>query len=271
MNEPSNIDTIRARIKGLLSLGRDPGAFEAESANALRFAARLMLKHQISEAELEPTKDVHEQAADTEYARMETPTSGVRLSRWESLLAWSMVKLVGTVQHYIGPQSIRRRNGVVELDPETGETVRSTPIMFYGPVGDAAEAQGMFLEWSATIIAMARLRYGGAFRGEGRSYCEGFARALYDRAMEITAQETQLLSDGASEEYALVIQRSQDLVQARLLRGTEWLFETHKVKLSRRSGGSGSGGRHFSDAYGAGKADGQRSDFRRTGGRKLIS
>jgi hypothetical protein len=267
----SNVDNIKARIRGLLTLGNDPGAFEAEASNALRFAARLMLKHQISEAELEPTRDVHEQAADTEYSRMETPTAGVRLSKWESLLAWAMVKLVGTVQHYIGPQTIRRRNGVVELDPETGETVRSTPIMFYGPLGDATEAQQMFLEWSATIIAMARLRYGGAFRGEGRSYCEGFARALYDRALEITEQETALLSEGASDEYALVIQRSQDLVRAHILRGREWLFETHNIKLSRRSGCNGSSGQHFGEAYSAGRADGQRSGFTRTGGRRMLT
>lgn len=265
-----------AQIRKLIDLGEDDGATEAEAGNALRFASRLMLKHRISEAELHAAADVHEVAADTEYTRMEVSSSGVRLSRWESDLSMAMCKLIGTVQCYIGEQSVRRVAGVVQIDEKTGEPNKSTPILFYGPLQDVVEAQELFLTWAQTIAAMARLRYGGVFRGPGRSYCEGFSRALYGKAQSIVREQMELLVEGDVTKLlgdvdttALVLRKAHDLVRARLDHGKTWLAEEHDIRLQSRGGGNG--GKYYGDAHRSGSADGRRSDLSRTGGVRRLT
>ena len=46
---------------------------------------------------------------------------------------------------------------------------------------DVAVAQRVFEELSITIASMGKLKLGGAFKGPGREYCEGFVAGLFEQ------------------------------------------------------------------------------------------
>lgn len=153
--------------------------------------------------------DLDEEVREERMAQMIATCGGSKMSAWESALAHAIVKVIG-FGWYVGKE--------------------------------------MFEEVGKTIATMARLKWGGVYRGPGRSYCEGFAYELLNRvSREIREQRT-------SECKALVHQK------ANLAR--TWLREEAGVRLRSRGGG-GDGGQHHHDAFGDGRRDGRQSDFQR--------
>lgn len=265
-------EEIKNRIKKLLALSEDDGAADAEAESALRFARRLMLKHEIDEAQLNEAKDVHEAAADEEYSDEQVASVGSSLTHWEGLVAWAVVKLVGTVKHYRGGGFVERREeGRAVINPVTGRVCRAVPLIFYGPAHDVADATTMYREWVATILALARMKWGGALRGPGRSYCEGFAQALLNKVYKINKEEQAALPEHTtSQQWALVVQRAADLVVAKRERATTWLKEERGIEL-RGSGRNSGYGEHHGGAYKDGASDGSKADVSRRNARRLTN
>lgn len=281
-----NLDKIKNQLRHILAKAEDgSGATEAEAANALEFAQRMIMRHQLTAADIGPEKErtASEIAADTEYDEVVAFAQGGNLSRWESTLGAAVNNLVGTTQSYHGGKGEKRSaSGNLEFDGR-GQPKVAARLMFYGPASDCRDATELFSEWAVTISALARMKFGGAFRGPGRSYAEGFAVALYNKtqamkkanrelieasgidAANIERRDAALLAqneDEGAECSALVVIKSTELIVAKKDRGSDWLRNEKGIKLCKRS--AGSGGRHYGDAYGSGQSDGKNANFNRT-------
>lgn len=269
MSNDTDIDKARRQIRALLNLGNDDGATQAEAENALRFARRLMLRHNLNEGDVvERARDPHEIAADTEYGQVHSFTQLALFSKWENYLSYSIAELVGTVKHYLLSKRERRTSaGTLEFDHK-GRPKKSCQVVWYGPREDCDMAAGLFEEWSLTIVSMARLKYGNATQGPGRSYAEGFASTLLQRARDMAREEQKQIADQKAgmlnvheSSTALVLLRATDVMTAKKQRADAWLRETSGIRLRQRSASYSS--RHDSDAYAAGRADGSRANFQR--------
>lgn len=260
-------DKIKDRIRKLLNLANDPGAFQGEIENAVAAARKLMNNHNISEAELmEENVSVEEQARRSKYAQQDTYTAGVNVSLWENWLMIAICELVGTVNSYKTSEVHIRRNaaGLVERDIY-GAIKQGTRLVFYGPEEDARDAAGLFEEWSVLICAMARLKFGGAFKGPGRSYAEGFVTALLMTVRKAKAEEQKALAHESSSR-ALVVVKAGSLVEAKKAYGQTWLEKEKGIKLSKNSGYTN---RNDQGAFSEGAADGRKAGFSHTRTKKL--
>ena len=66
----TNLDAIKARLKGLLAIAKDDAASENEIQSALRIAARMMESHHLSEEDLqESEQDQFAEARNAERGR----------------------------------------------------------------------------------------------------------------------------------------------------------------------------------------------------------
>jgi len=257
----SDISRIKDRIKNLLNLAENDGAMDGEVDNALRFARRLMLKHNLDEADVKDAQGAHEKAADyetTEYTKEWTRTVGTRFTAWETELMFAIQELIGTVKWFRGSTRDRMtKMGTIEFNPVTGMPAKVRQVVFYGPKGDVADALEMVREWQETIVTMARLRFGGALRGPGKSYAEGFARSLLLKVRAIHREERLQIKGGGST--ALTLVRSTDLMLAKQKHADVWLEQSAGIRLTKGTPlGNGS---HDSSAFTAGKADGSRANF----------
>lgn len=283
----SKLDDIKRKIRGILAIGNDEsGATEAEAENALAFARRLMLRHQLTEADIAQggERTAHEIAADTEYDTVTAYTKGAKMSTWAGWLTHAINGLVGTTQCYIGNCGVTKRTEAGTLDfDESGQEQKACEVIFYGPAEDCRDAKALFEEWSILIAALARMKFGGALRGEGRSYAEGFATALCTKVNDMKKREREQIESAKGQTVglldattvahgedqftqgqecsALVVIKSNELMLAKKERGSEWLREEKGIRLQK--GSRGGGGRHHSDAYGAGQSDGRKADFHR--------
>lgn len=271
-----NTDRIKDRIRKLLALGdAEKNTFDAEIDNALRFARRLMLKHNIGEDDLkEEPRGAHEIAADveaTEYGKDWTRTMGSRFTAWECDLVGAVCALVGTVKWYRGHEETRRKRGtdIIEYNDVTGRPAKVRRIEIYGPAEDVRDALDLVAEWQETIVAMARMKHGGALRGAGKSYAEGFAFALKVKVAEMQKEELALIGNrnerllalpsGEERSSALVVANATSLMVAKRERAEQWLEDVAGIKLCRGPGiGSGS---HNSGAFGDGMKDGKKAGF----------
>jgi hypothetical protein len=275
-------DKIIERIRKLLNLGENDAAALGEAENALRFARRLMLQHNITEGELDRAKDVHESAADAEnveYGHTGVYTTTRHLTAWENSLIWAIGELIGTVQWYKeNAQSRKSDAGTVVFNKRTGKPELATRIVFYGPAEDCADAAELVTEWTLTVTAMARLRYGSALVREGRNYAEGFCSALYRKMQDITIEERKAVKalenkareslPGDTVTHAIVVRNAHQLMVAKKERGKEYLQKSMGIKLRKGRSGYGRGYRD-DDAYSAGRADGRKANLSRERKKKL--
>ncbi len=230
-------EAIKSRVLKLLNLAECPEAVEGEIHNALAFARKLMDQHHLTEADLQD-----EEIREEKMGKTVATCGGSKMSSWESALGGALVALFGSIGWYVGGKTKSRDEfGFLQR----GETDRQTAI-FYGPVEDAELAKDMFEEIGKTIATMARLKWGGVYRGEGRSYCEGFAYELLNRVRK------DVRENRTEQCKALVLVKADD--------AKKWLKNVEGVRLRSRGGGSG-GGLHHHDSYGDGRSDGQKSDF----------
>lgn len=253
-----DLDRIKDRIRKLTTLGGDAGAFEQEAENALRFARKLMLDHNLTEGDL----DAHERAAQAErieYGRESAYSAGRHLTGWECALARAVALLIGTIKYY-------KQSNVEQRTPQgtlafgsDGRRQMKAAITFYGPAEDVRDAVSIFAEWSLTIAAMARLNFGGALRGDGRAYCDGFVDGLAEKLRRVGVDERKTIADGGSTALVLTGQRS--MMQAKQERAIEWLRKECGVSLRAGRGAIRSNG---GGAYGRGQAAGRASNMSRS-------
>lgn len=282
----TDLSKIKSQLSAILAKSNEgSGATEAEAASALAFAQRLMARHQLTEADLgsDREKTPEEVAADAEYGTSKAYTQSARMSQWQGQLAMLIARVVGSVGMYRSHgQIVRTTSGAVEYD-RNGKQRTGSAMIYYGPLADTRDAQELFEEWQTTLIALARLKFGGPFRGAGRSYCDGFIEALQAKQREATAkaaeavrgaptvtladaQAAQEMNPDAPATQALVTVASGALQKAYKAKGQAWLQGTG-VRLSK--GSSGTGGQHHGAAYGAGKSDGRNASVTRNATRRL--
>lgn len=265
-----NIEAIKSKIQKLLNLAHDDAASLNEADNALRFARRLMLNNNVSESDIAElkSKDPHEVAADVEYGTADFWSMGKSLSTWESTLAHAIADLVGTVKwFYRANQTKRTKAGLIQYD-EKGRSKESTKLIFYGPEEDCQDAQALLAEWWILIAALARVNYGGCLRGEGRSYAEGYAQALYSKVHNIKHEERKVIANAPGEGgYALIVVTANAIMEAKREKAVDFLEKEHGIKLGR--GRSKRAGKNYGDAYGHGSSDGKSAEFTRERKRKI--
>lgn len=231
------VDTVRR----LLALASDAAASEAEIEKALRFARRYMERWGIDESSLT------EEERRVVFGAVHTRTVGSECTAWQSRLAWAVCDLVGAVQWFAGHR-VRGPDGF-------------TPIHFYGPEADAKAAAELFREWSVVIRELGLAKYKGWRAGPGRSYCEGYARALREKVQKLLDQDKR-----AGDERALVAVRALARCDGLKREARSWLASrgVHLAAPVKRAGN-----RQDPGAYAAGKRDGQNARFTRDTTKKL--
>lgn len=246
-----NTEAIKSRVLKLMNLAQCPAAAEGEIHNAMAFARKLMDEHHLTEADLQD-----EEIREEQMGKTVATCGGSKMSAWESALAHAIVALFGSIGWFVGGKTDPRDEfGILQRN----EPDRQTAI-FYGPIEDAELAREMFEEIGKTIATMARLKWGGVYRGRGRSYCEGFSYELLNRVRKDVREHR------TEECKALVLVKAED--------AKKWLKDVEGISLSSQGGG-GQGGLHHHDSYGDGATDGRKSDFQprrrpKLGGGKML-
>lgn len=251
----ASTDAIKARVRALLNLAENDAATEGEIDNAVRFARRLMDAHHLSEDDCK--NDPHAKAADEERGEMAQEYAmgtGRHVCSWENRLCQFVSKLVGSVDAYIcdGQAPLRTAAGALVFDDD-GKQIMRGQVCFYGLKDEAKLATEIYADLVSTIAAMARLKFGGALRGSGREYGDGFISGLYSKLSD--AKKADEISSAGSR--ALVV-RSAEIALRKKEDARHWLKKDRGIKLrSARSSYS-----TFSDehAYAAGKEDGRRAN-----------
>lgn len=259
-------DKIKDKIRKLLNLAGDSGAFPGEIDNALRFARRLMVEHNIPEDSFKKQHDIGAEAQSTSYAKADAYSFGRDVTKWETTLMHAICLLIGTINHYNGRTKVFKRNaeGKIELGPR-GENRTVTHLVFYGPAADARDAVDLFAEWVHIIVTMARLKYGSYVRGGARSYCEGFAYGLYTNMQKIRAEEKEEFKK--SDGRALVVFNALNMMEAKRNQAQVWLRTEAGIKLKVGRSHKNRGDDH--NAFKNGAEDGKKTSFTRDVNKKL--
>jgi hypothetical protein len=243
----TNVDRVKDTIRKLLNLAANDAATEGEVNNAIRFARKLMLEHQLSDEDCKANDESDEERiARAECQQFSINSQSAKCSGWESDLSTFVCHFIGGVRCYWKTNQIRRVNGIVQ---NANGSARCAVFTFFGLTGDAAVAQRVFEELSITIAAMGQLKWGGAFKGPGREYCEGFVLGLFEQLKRADSEHK------AAESTALTVRRDA-LVKLKNDRAEEYLKKDIGIKLvsaSRR------GDEYHGDARHEGKADGARA------------
>lgn len=230
----------------------------------MRFARELMLKHNVSEGDL---ADVHVRAAREEreeYARGAAYSTGTRGAAWEAVLAQTIADVVGSVGVYTDTHALKRSASGGALFGENGKPSYGTAWQFYGPAADVRDAVAMFAEWQVTIAAMARMKWGGALRGDGADYAKGFSFALYNKVRRMLEEERERVR-AAADAKALVLSGQLTVMDRKRKLGAAWLREQGVTLSSARHASSARNG----DAYRDGHSDGSRANISRNAPRRI--
>ena len=277
----SSQSKVLERIRKCLNLANDDGAMAGEIKSALKFAKRLMNQHGVTIEEVEAgegvvsNEDIAAAVALTSYVRQAMPGMSKSRTAWEIDVLNAICDLIGTVRWYgggamyvndkpYGPERLRKERRLVWAPT------------IYGPAEDVSDAITMIKEWTAVVAACAWAKYKAVIRGEGRSYCEGFAGQMLDNVRDMIradraeaakltpGQPLAALPVATDSKYAIVLgeRRSALAVQGTMRIALEkkkeasrWLQHDQGINLVG-AGAVGSGTRHHSGAYGAGRRDG---------------
>ena len=169
-----SIVQVKDTIRKLLNLAANDAATEGEVNNAIRFARKLMLQHQLSEDDCTASEQSDEERiACAECQRFSVNSQSSKCSSWESHLSTFVCKFIGGVHVYLESNRLRRVNGIAQREPSENALMRCAIITFYGLTEDAAAAQQVFEELSVTIAAMGKLKW-GRFSGLRPRVLRGF-------------------------------------------------------------------------------------------------
>ncbi len=232
---------IHDQIRRLLNLAADDAASEGEIANALKFASNLMARHQIDESEC--TGDLADERAAMTAAHAYGGTS--KAAVWEGSLAMFVADFCGCGVYRDHPAPKRTPAGILI----GGDSRHFARHRFYGLADSVEMAIGTYQELRETVAAMAKLRYGGVYRGPGRNYCEGFAAGLRSQIKKAVE------SDPDSQALAI---RAGAIVRQNQADAKNWLATSEGIHLQTRSV-SRRGTTHDHGAYGQGQSDGARA------------
>lgn len=245
MDSTTTAERIKDRVRKLMAYANDGAASAGEIENAMAHAAKLIDQHNLDVAELGTAE-----TADVKMGRHFGRTGSSKIYLWEGHLATAVEGLYGSVKVYASTTPVVSRvDGVVQLNKDGSRKFART-FAFYGPDDDATDAAALYEEWNRSIVTMALMRWGAAYKGEGGSYCEGFVQAIQDKVYAATrhrietpaAKPAPLLpsDDTNSPTTALTIAAKNDITKAA---AAAWLKEECGVDLTtgvRRSGATGS-------------------------------
>ena len=264
---------IKDQIRKILNIANDDAASEAEVENALAIAARLMDKHHLSEDDL--AVDPLEQSQDIRNAPRGTAEAyGTdRMTTWEKYLGTVVCKIVGGIACYSHPGRVKTTPSGLTVWNDAGHSVKTCPLVFYGIAEDCAIAVRLWGELRHAIIALARLRFGGVFRGDGAAYAEGFVTGLNTKAIERETQERQaaqrlVRSDGTGRTAFTLLDRRADLIRQKSDLARQWIASPAggSLKIGNKSGGGSRGSR---DAREQGRSDGGQYNVNAARSKKL--
>jgi len=262
-----DIDSVKAILRKLLNVTKENAATEGEIESALAASKKLMEAHHLSEEDL--GQEPEQQYRDVESAEMrqQYATIGNRFYYWENCLSHFVSEFVGGVGVYRNKRKRPARNaqGIVTLD-KNEKVVKGVSFVFYGAAEDVEIATELFLELRLIIMTMARLKFGGCFKGDGGYYAEGFVTGLNTKLAKNKRDERLECKDKTTA--LVLIERRQDLIQRKEDHAKQWLSEQAGVKLRTRSGGySGATGRY--EAFTEGKSDGKQAEVNPARTKKL--
>lgn len=245
---------IKEKIRLMLNLAENSAASEGEINNAMRFAAKLMATHHITQEEIDAYRGSgHEKAAL--YDRMASDvvySQKMRLANWEIALVRFVEKFVGSVQHYLNNSlvDLKGDNNLIVFG-EDGKPLQRRAFVFYGPSEDVELATDLYVELSFEIACMARMRFGGSVKGSGGDYASGFVAGLSER---LRSQKALLAS--CSDSTALVVQSDKAIALKRET-ASQWLEKAKGIKLV--GGAKRAAHKQFdAAAFGQGKADSEK-------------
>ena len=104
---------------------------------------------------------------------------------------------------------------------------------------------------------MARLRWGGCFRGPGRSYAEHFVRGLSEQIRE--EDECEWLAAQSDSRALIVINQRKALTSAKRVLVEQWLRGVQGIYLT--SAGGSRQVYHYEQAAREGFANGKKTPF----------
>jgi hypothetical protein len=238
-----NLDRVKERIAKLLRVAKDDAATQGEIDNAIRAARYLMMEYHVEEADLaaagSPEPAMGQATKKTRYAK---------IPAWEQSLAAFVARLVGGVCWY----------KLTDWQFREGRYKCASSITYFGAAEDAALAAEVYEELATAIVVMAVAKYGGAYRGDGGMYAEGFVAGL---CRQLSQMNGDLRSTGTD-----LATRSSAIVEAKRQRAKEWLATTQGIRLVTAPRPRGAGG--SLGAYDRGKMDGREYDTSGVGGRR---
>ncbi len=215
-------EKILSRLRALDRTATNDASTEGEKHNALRMMQDLMLRHNLTRADIVDEDNIEH----VRFARMACPVNGARICIWEGALSiYVTTYIFPTTQVYCS----RSRN-------------RSL-FWFYGPKVDVENAIELFKELLLTIATAAKLQFGGYSRGSGASYAEGYVAGLPRWNCEGKESSTAASCERSPVEGdSSDLDRSRALIQQRTLAVTDaarqWLDIECGIQLqrSRRAG-----------------------------------
>ena len=248
--------TIISKIQKLLATAGDSAASENEIQSAINIAKRLMTAHHLTEEDLahEP-KDDYAKVDEAKFGEVRCFV-GPTIALWEEQLAGTISKFVGCPAYTDRTKRVMRgRNGLVLFDAKD-EIRYGKSIVFYGVHEDAMIAAQLYDDMRELIATMAVGRTGKIYKSEGASYCQGFVSALYQKITEAAKIEMKAPGNGA-----LIVLRSNDLIQYKQEKAKGWLTKETNIKLRKAGKGAGSRVGFVRDAFQQGRKDGANTEM----------
>ena len=239
----------------MLAIASNDASSDGEIDNAIRFARNLMDQHRLSESDLAVEPADQKKSIDDAPKDRAFVTIGGKICSWEAQLGHAVSAIVGCPFYTNSDKTrlARSRQGFIRFDAE-GKPLQGKSIVFYGIAEDAWLAAELYEELRATILTLARLKWGGCYKGDGGRYCEGFVDGINSKIDRQEQQERIAATNGDSS--LILIERRNDLVLHAKKVSHNWL-STQGVRLGKDSARLGARG--SSEAYGSGVADGKRS------------
>jgi len=206
-----------------------------------------MERHHLCEADLQTEpEDIMQKAREARQV-VTVAWVGPKVATWERIVSGTVVEIVGGIGSFSSKaQRILTPSGLPVRDDEGNPKV-GTPISYYGAVEDCCLAVRLFDEIRAAVIALARLRYGNVYRGDGAAYAEGFAIGLYAANTErVNAARAKAIAEVASDNRGLIlIERREELIVFKKDLADKWLASPaggsiRLGKIGRRQGSNGS-------------------------------
>ncbi|MEO1615299.1 MAG: DUF2786 domain-containing protein [Planctomycetota bacterium] len=248
----SDLQRIKDRIRQCLAVAANDASAQAEIEQAVRVARSLMHKHNLERDDVEERDDGTIDVSRVSYGRY-TASGGTRsVQAFESVLSKAVCDLYPAVSVYIDHQKAPQKVDGVKTVNRNGEWKMTTQFRFFGPDEEARAAAETFELMRVEIVAMAITKYGGWARGDGRSYCWGFAEGF----REAHAKETKAIESYDNQSRGLIAMSEKRQLAIRDA-SKDWLSESMGVKLFKRKGSRTSA---RSNAFEDGKRDGRRTD-----------